>query len=92
MGLVEDHVVPTSPPEHLLVLEHHLVRGDADIPDVVVGPALSLALAFLLVAVVREDLEAGAPLLEFHLPVEHDAGRDDDQMRSPDFMLASKMG
>src|SRR5512140_2614161 len=92
VGLVEDHVMPPPSPEYLLVLEDHLIGGDADIPHVVVRPALPFSLALLLVAVVSKDLEARAPFLELHLPVQHDAGRDDHQMRTPDFMVACEMG
>ena len=36
-------------------------------------------------------LECGAPLLDFHLPVEHDGGGDDDEVRPPDALLAGEV-
>ena len=44
---------------------------------------LSLELAFLLVAVVGEDLEGRTPLLQLHLPVEHDTGGHNDKVGTP---------
>jgi hypothetical protein len=40
------------------------------------APALALSLALLSTAIVGQQLEGGAPLLELHLPVQHyTAGR-----------------
>ena len=53
---------------------------------------LSLGLALLLVPIVGEDLEGGAPLLELHLPVQHDWRRHHNQMRPPHTMPTCQMG
>ena len=64
-------------------LEHEGVGGDANMKGIGLRPALPLLLALLGAAVVREQLEGRAPLLELDLPVQHDAGGYDDQMRTP---------
>ena len=43
----------------------------------------SLSLSLLERAEVGENLDGWTPLLELHLPVQHDAGRYDDQVRPP---------
>lgn len=48
------------------------------------GPTLPLELALLHGAVVGEQLEGGAPLLELHLPVQHHRGGHHYEVRTPD--------
>ena len=36
-------------------------------------------------------LEGGTPLLDLHLPVEHDGGGDDDQVGAPHALLAGEV-
>lgn len=47
------------------------------------GPALALGRPLLDAAIVGEQLEGGAPLLELHLPVQHDRGWHHHQVRTP---------
>ena len=64
LRLVEDEVVPLLPPEAGVVLDDELVASDADVEGVRLRPADPLQLPLLLRAVVREDLEGRAPLLQ----------------------------
>ena len=41
--------------------------------------------------VICKHLECGAPLLDLHLPVEHDGCGDDDEVRAPDALLAGEV-
>ena len=47
------------------------------------APAVALGLALLGAAKVGEQLESRAPLLELHLPVQHDRCGDHDQVGTP---------
>ena len=47
------------------------------------APAVALGLALLGTAKVGEQLEGWAPLLELHLPVQHDRCGDHDQVGTP---------
>jgi len=47
------------------------------------APAVALGLALLGAAKVGEQLEGWAPLLELHLPVQHDRCGDHDQVGTP---------
>lgn len=67
----QDEVAPFFAPKDLGVLQHQRVGGDAHVKCVCLGPPLPLGLALLGCAVVGQQLEAGGPLLELHLPVEH---------------------
>lgn len=89
--LVEDHVHPVLPAEDVLIGQHDLVGRDAHLPGVLRVPTLSLLLALLLVAIVREDLETGEEFLEFHLPIEDHRRRDDDEMLTPYALVASEV-
>ena len=91
LSLVEDHVVPPSPLEGICILQHKLVRCDDHIKTVVSHPATSLCFSLLDVTIVGQDLEARQELLELHLPVEHDRSRNDNQMRTPDFVCCGKV-
>ena len=55
-----------------MYLEDKGVGGDTDVEGVWLAPAVPLDLALLGAAKVGEQLEGGAPLLELHLPVQHD--------------------
>ena len=48
------------------------VRCDADVEGVGLAPTVPLELALLGTAKVGQQLEGGAPLLAFHLPIQHD--------------------
>jgi hypothetical protein len=89
--LVQDHVDPRLAPEDVLVGDDDLVRRDADLPRVLGEPADALLLPLLLVAVIRKDLEAWEKLLEFHLPIQDDGGRDDDEVLAPDATIACQV-
>jgi|LauGreDrversion4_2_1035121.scaffolds.fasta_scaffold22543_5 hypothetical protein len=88
LSLIEDHVVPLFATECKMVLDHQLIRGDADVEGVVLAPAMSLSFALLLRPEIGKDLEGGTPLLELHLPVDDDGCRNYDQMGSPHSFLA----
>ena len=85
--LVQNEVLPFFAPERLMVLDDKFVRRNAHMEGIGLGPALSLELPLLLRAIVGEDLECGTPLLELHLPVEHDTGGHHNEVRSPDATL-----
>lgn len=65
-------------------LKNEGVGGDAHMEGIGLGPALALLLPLLGAAIVGEELEGGAPLLELHLPIQHHAGGDHYEMRAPD--------
>ena len=83
--------MPISSLERDLIGKDDLIRCDAHMPVVSAEPTLALLGTLLSAAVVREDFEARRPFLELHLPVEHDTGGHDDEMRSPDSLLTSQM-
>ena len=87
LRLVEDEVLPLEPSEAAVILDDQLVAGDANVKGILLGPTLSLHPPILLRAVVDEHLEGGAPLLDLHLPVEHDRGGHHDQVGSPHAFL-----
>ena len=89
--LVQDHVLPLLPTKRLMVLHSKLVARDTNVEDTILGPPLALLLAFLDRSVVRQDFERGAELLELNLPVEHDARRDNHEMRAPVAFLHSEV-
>jgi len=61
------------------------------VPGILLIPSFPLLLALLRVAVIREDLKPWSPFLEFHFPIQNDAGRHDDEMRSPDMLFGGKV-
>ena len=88
---VQNQVVPLLPPEHILVLKDEGVSGNAHVEAVKLGPTLPLLVALLGRAVVREDFECRAPLLEFHLPIQHHGRGNDDEVRAPVPVRARQM-
>jgi len=48
------------------------------------APALALQFPLLRRPEVRQQLEGGGPLFEFHLPVDHHGGGDHDEVRTPE--------
>lgn len=54
------------------------------------GANLPLELPLFLGSIVSENFKAGAPTLQFHLPVQHHTGGDNDQMRTPVTCLAKE--
>ena len=91
MCLVQDRVVPLLPPQNRRILEGKSIRSDADIEVVLVVPPLPKFPSTFGVAVVAEDLETREELLKLHFPVQNDARRDDDQMRTPYPSIRGKM-
>ena len=81
--LVQNQVLPLLPPERLGVLQHNVVRRDANVERVVLGPPAPLCLPLLDRPVVRQDLEPGDKLFRLLLPVENDRRRDHNQVRAP---------
>ena len=75
-----------------MILDDQLVGSNTNMECICLGPASSLHLPFLLIPIVRKDLEGWTPLLELHLPVQHDAGGYDNEVRAPHTMLASQVG
>ena len=87
-NLVEYEIFPFLSPKRLVVLNDELVRGNTNMECIRLGPAVSLLPTFLQRSVISEDLESGAPFLDLHLPVQHDAGRYYDEMRTPNHVFA----
>ena len=83
LSLVQDEILPLEPSEGAVVLNDQLVARDTNVECVLFGPTNSLQSPLLLTAVVDEDLEAGAPLLYLHLPVEHHRGGHYDEVGAP---------
>lgn len=83
--------MPISSLEGDLILKNELVGGDADVPQVGVIPAFPLFRSLFSAAVVGEDLETRRPLLELHLPIEHNTGRDDNEMGAPYALLTRQV-
>ena len=52
----------------------------------------SFQFPFLLVPVVGKYLETWTPLLKLHLPVKHNTGRNNNQMRTPAAFFARQVG
>ncbi len=52
------------------------------------SPYHSFLLPLFLRPIIGEDLESRTPLLELHLPVEHDTGGDHYKVRPPDAVFA----
>ena len=75
--------MPVPLPENLIVLNDQGVRGDPDVPFILVPPALALLFPLLLSTIIRQDLEAWEEFLEFHFPIEHDTCGHNDQVRAP---------
>jgi len=91
MSFIQDQVVPVSPFEGELVLEYELIRCDTHVPQVIIEPTFPFLGTLFPAPVVCEDLETWCPFLEFHFPIEHDTGWDNDEMRSPDALFTRKM-
>lgn len=54
-------------------------------------PTYSFVFAFLLITVIGEDFQTRKKLFEFHFPVENDTGWDDDEVLTPDVLVACEM-
>ena len=92
MRLIQDHVVPRLSLEDMRIAASKCVRRDADIEMEFIVPALAQLLPSLGSTVISKDLESREKLLKFHLPVHENTGRHDNQMRTPDALIACKMG
>jgi hypothetical protein len=68
-----------------------LIRGDTNMPCILLIPAFPFQLTLFGVAVVGQNFETWSPLFEFHFPIENDAGGNNDEMRTPYVHLAGKM-
>ena len=67
------------------------IRSHTDIEGILIIPPLPELFATFRIAVVAKDLEARQKLLELHLPVQQDASRHDDEMRTPDTTITGEM-
>src|SRR5208282_3802867 len=90
MSLIENHVFPTFSTEYLLVVDDKLVRSNADMPCILFIPTFPFLLPLFCIAVISENFETWSPLLEFHLPIENDASRNNNEMWSPNMLLTSE--
>lgn len=75
-----------------MVLQHQLVGCDTHMEGIGLGPALPLELPLFLGSIVSKDFKAGAPTFQLHLPVQHHAGGDNDQMGTPVTFLTGQVG
>ena len=75
----------------MLIATCQSIRGDADIKGVFVVPASSQFFPPLRSTVVGKQLEPREEFLEFHLPIEQDAGWDDNEVRTPYTPIASEV-
>ncbi len=91
MRFVENQIDPRLATEDVLIGKHELIARDADVEAVLGVPANALLFAFLLTAVIGENLETGQELLEFDLPIEHDTGWGYHEMWAPNAFVASEM-
>ena len=89
--LVQNEILPLEPSKAAVVLDNQLVAGDTNVEGILFGPTLTFHPPVLLGAVIDKYLEGGAPLFDFHLPVEHDGCGDDDEVRPPDALLAGEV-
>ena len=92
MCLIEDHIVPLLAFEKILVAACKSVRRNTNVEVMFVVPSLTEFLSPLDVSMISENLESGKKFFELHFPVQQDTCRNDDQMRSPDATITSKMG
>ena len=81
--LVQNEILPLEPSKAAVVLDNQLVAGDTNVEGILFGPTLTFHPPVLLGAVIDKYLEGGAPLFDFHLPVEHDRSWHHDQVGSP---------
>jgi hypothetical protein len=71
-----------------VILDHELVRSDAHVKRILFAPAVSLELALFLGAEVSQYLQGWAPSLELHFPVDNNRSGYDNEVRSPDTLIA----
>jgi hypothetical protein len=91
MRLVQDHVIPCFALEYVGISTGECVRRDADIKSVFVIPSHPKLLSTFGATMVWKNLETREKLLEFHLPIKQHAGRDYDEMRTPNSTITSEM-
>lgn len=75
-----------------LVCKNELIGCDDHVEGVFGIPPHTALFPFFDRAVVAKYLEPRQELFELHFPVEDDARRDDDQVRSPDSFVAGQVG
>ena len=90
LSLVEDHVVPFLSPEREVILDHELVRCNANVERVVFAPTMPLDFSLFLSTKISEDLESWAPLFEFDFPVHDNCCRYHDEVRTPHTFVAGE--
>jgi hypothetical protein len=90
LGLIKDHIIPLLTSEGEVILNHKLVRGYADMEAILFGPAMALDLSLFLASKVGKNFKGRTPLLELHLPVNDDSRWDDNQVGTPDSLVAGK--
>lgn len=73
-----------------MVLNDQLVGGDADVERVVLTPTVSFDLPFFLGSEVSQNLETWTPALKLKLPVHYDGCRHDDQVWTPNTIVAGQ--
>ena len=81
--LVQNEILPLEPSKAAVVLDNQLVAGDTNVEGILFGPTPTFHPPVFLGAVIDKYLEGGAPLFDFHLPVEHDRSWHHDQVGSP---------
>ena len=91
LRLVQNKIVPLLPPERERVLHRKLVTRDANVEGVELRPARPQLLPVLRAAVVRQNLEGRAKLLDLHLPVHEARRRHDDQVRAPNTLVGGEV-
>ena len=92
LRLIKHHIVPLLSSESKMILDHKLVRSNANVKWVLFAPAVSLDSSFLLVPEIGKYLEARTPPFELHLPVHDDGGWNNDEMWSPSAFITGQRG
>lgn len=91
MSFIKDHIMPGLASEDMLISEDKLIRSNANMEGILGIPPSSFFFPLFLSSIVRHDLESRKELLKLHLPIEHDTGWNDYQMRSPLTFVAGEM-
>lgn len=91
MCLIEDHIIPRFAFEDVLIFARKCVRRYTDVEIMLVEPPSTKLLAPLTSSMVTKYSETGQELLKFHLPVQKNAGGDDNKVGTPNSMIASKV-
>ena len=92
MSLVQNHIVPSFPPQDCGVLKSEGVRSNANVEVKFIVPSSPKFLSTFGAAVVADDFEPGKKFLEFHLPVKDNTCRNDNQMWTPYPPIGGEVG